>query len=301
MNINYSTAGSVNILLFLLVVIWVVGWFFTMEGLEWSTPFSFSALRFFVASIIMHLVILTRSSYTSYTIAEWCYILLVGLLQTTIMFSFASYGMIELGLATSAILIYTTPIWTSLLGWFFLSEKLSACKIFGLIFSGFGVVLILNLGWEVNRGLGVVLLVVSSISWSISNLIIKAKLASMDMFGVAAWQMTFGSLGLLIMAYYIDAGIVFEVSFDSIISLVYVSIGASVIAFTLWFYIVSRVALVRSSMASLAVPVIVLGIQKVREGQFLDSTYLVASLAIVVGLILVNVGNETVNKTVVER
>lgn len=285
-----SNANVINFSLCLLVVIWVVGWFFTMIGLEWSTPFSFSALRFLLASLIMHFFIFFSSRYVSYTLSEWFYILLVGLFQTTIMFSLASYGIIEVGLAKSAILIYTTPVWTSLLGWFFLRESLSIFKVLGLVSACIGVFLMTSSGLSIDDSIGVLLLIGSSVSWSVSSLILKAKLAKKDMFCIAAWQMTFGSIGLVALAYYVDGGILFEVVFDSVISLIYVCIGASVVAFTLWFYIVSRVALIRSSMASLAVPVSVFGIQEMRPGQYLDLVYVVASVFIILGLLMVIIG-----------
>ena len=296
-----SSAGVLNGLLCLLVVIWVVGWFFTMVGLEQSKPFSFSALRFFLASVIMHLVICIGSRYASYTLLEWFYIFLVGVFQTTIMFSLASYGMLEVGLAKSAVLIYTTPVWTSLLGCFFLREKLSICKVFGLVLACFGVFLMLSSDLSSASGLGVFLLIGSSVAWSVSSVILKSKLAKKDAFCITAWQMTFGSIGLVVLAFYVDGEIAFQVSLESVVSLVYVSIFASVIAFTLWVYIVARVLLIRSSMASLAVPIIVFGIQEVREQQYLDFVYIAASVVIFLGLIVVNVGNNAVDNLVVEK
>ncbi len=296
-----SNSAFINFLVCLLIAIWVFGWFFTMVGLEQSKPFSFSALRFFLASIIMHFMIFVRCRYTNYTLIEWFYIFLIGVLQTTVMFSFASYGMLYVGLVKSAILIYTTPVWTSLLGWFFLREKLSVINIVGLILACFGIFLMLGAGLLDASGLGVLLLIGSSVAWSISSFILKATLAKKDMFCIAAWQMTFGSIGLLVLAFYVDGGVVFQVSADSVVSLIYVSVGASVIAFTLWFYIVARVALIRSSMASLAVPVVVFGIQELREGQGLDFAYIIAAVIIFLGLIVVNIGNKSVDNLVVDK
>jgi drug/metabolite transporter (DMT)-like permease len=287
-----QTAFFINFSLCLLVLIWVIGWFFTMLGLNHSTPFSFSALRFLVAALVMHLLIFLGARHVRYTLREWFLILLVGLFQTTLMFSLASYGMIEVGLSKAAILIYSTPVWTGILGWLFLSERLSGFKFLGLLFASLGILLISIPSFLSNSGIGVFLLIGSSISWSISSLILKSRLAQKDMICITAWQMTFGSIGLIALAFYVDGTIVFERELESLIALTYVSLGASVVGFTLWFYIVSRVDLIRSSMASLVVPVSVLIIQEVRAGEHLDLILVAASVFIILGLSMVIIGTQ---------
>ncbi|WP_421556852.1 DMT family transporter [Pseudomonas kitaguniensis] len=287
----------INLSLCLLVFIWVIGWFFTMSGLDKSTPFSFSALRFLIAALVMHLLIFLGARHARYTLQEWFFILLVGIFQTTMMFSLASYGMIEVGLSKAAILIYSTPVWTSLLGWYFLSERLSIFKFFGLAFACLGILLISIPSFFYGSGIGVLLLIGSSLSWSVSSVILKSRLARKDMICITAWQMTFGSIGLIALAFYVDGQIVFEVGFEGLFALIYVSLGASVVGFTLWFYIVSRVDLIRSSMASLFVPVSVLIIQEVRAGERLDLILVVASVFIVLGLIMVIIGTQVGKKS----
>lgn len=287
-----ENARYVNFSLCLLVFIWIIGWFFTAVGLERSTPFSFSALRFLLAALVMHLMIYVGSRYVRYTLFEWVAIILVGLFQTTIMFSLASYGINEVGLAKAAILIYSTPVWNIILGWFFLRKRLSAFKVLGVFFASVGIFLIALPGLANGAGIGAILLLGSSLSWSISSLILKTKLATKDMVCITAWQMTFGSIGLVALAFYSDGRIIFDVALDSIVALVYVSIVASVIAFTLWSNIVSRVDLVRSSMATLMVPVSVLVVQEVRTSQYVDFVLVTASIFIILGLIMVIVGGD---------
>jgi drug/metabolite transporter (DMT)-like permease len=280
---SFRTHGA----LVVLVGVWTLGWFLTEVGLESSTPFSFTAVRFVLAAVLMQLILAWRQKRDALKRVEWVWVGLIGLFQTTLMFSLATYGLLQVGIAKAAILIYSTPLWSSLLGWLFLKERFTPLKCAGLMVGCVGMVVMVSPSLSKESFIGEALLVGSAMSWSVSSFLLKKYLPNADKLAIGTWQMTFGAIGLLVLALMVDGGVKFDVNAESLLAMLYVSIVGSVVAFSLWFYVVPRIDLLHSSMASVAVPVAVLGIEGVVLEQHLDRTLLSASMLIIGGIVLV--------------
>lgn len=222
---------------------------------------------------------------------EWVWVALIGLFQTTLMFSLATYGLQEVGIAKAAILIYSTPLWSSLLGWLFLKERFTPIKCAGLLAGCVGMVVMVSPSLAKESFIGEALLVGSAMSWSVSSFLLKKYLPNADKLAIGTWQMTFGAIGLLVLTLMVDGGVNFDVNAESLLAVLYVSVVGSVVAFSLWFYVVPRIDLLHSSMALVAVPVVVLGIEGVALEQHLDTTVLSASMLIIGGIVLVFLGD----------
>ncbi|UVM49746.1 MULTISPECIES: DMT family transporter [unclassified Pseudomonas] len=282
-----SDSFRTNAALAVLVGVWTLGWFLTEVGLESSTPFSFTAVRFLLAAVLMQSILAWRQKRGALKSMEWVWVALIGLFQTTLMFSLATYGLLEVGIARAAILIYSTPLWSSLLGWLFLKERFTPLKCAGLMAGCVGMVVMVSPSLSKESFIGEALLVGSAMSWSISSFLLKKYLPNTDKLTIGTWQMTFGAIGLLVLMLMVDGGVKFNVNAESLLAMLYVSVIGSVVAFSLWFYVVPRIDLLHSSMASVAVPVAVLGIEGVALEQHLDTTLLSASMLIIGGIVLV--------------
>jgi len=280
---SFRTNGALAVL----VGVWTLGWFLTEVGLESSTPFSFTAVRFLLAAVLMQSILVWRQKRSALKSMEWVWVALIGLFQTTLMFSLATYGLLEVGIARAAILIYSTPLWSSLLGWLFLKERFTPLKCAGLMAGCVGMVVMVSPSLSKESFIGEALLVGSAMSWSVSSFLLKKYLPNTDKLTIGTWQMTFGAIGLLVLTLMVDGGVKFSVNAESLLAMLYVSVIGSVVAFSLWFYVVPRIDLLHSSMASVAVPVAVLGIESVALEQHLDTTLLSASMLIIGGIVLV--------------
>lgn len=280
---SFRTNGALAVL----VGVWTLGWFLTEVGLKSSTPFSFTAVRFLLAAVLMQSILVWRQKRSALKSMEWVWVALIGLFQTTLMFSLATYGLLEVGIARAAILIYSTPLWSSLLGWLFLKERFTPLKCAGLMAGCVGMVVMVSPSLSKESFIGEALLVGSAMSWSVSSFLLKKYLPNTDKLTIGTWQMTFGAIGLLVLTLMVDGGVKFSVNAESLLAMLYVSVIGSVVAFSLWFYVVPRIDLLHSSMASVAVPVAVLGIESVALEQHLDTTLLSASMLIIGGIVLV--------------
>lgn len=173
------------------------------------------------------------------------------------------------------------------MGRLFLGETLPAYKVIGLSLGCAGILAIAMPGVKTGNFQGELILVGSAVCWSAACLLLKKQLSMSDKFMVGTWQMTFGSAGLLLLALTVDGGINFDVNAESVAALLYVSVVGSVMAFSLWFYIVPRVTMLHSSMATLAVPLIVLLGESLLSDERPDAALLAGSALILAGIALV--------------
>ncbi|RMC90884.1 hypothetical protein EAY64_19915 [Aquitalea palustris] len=267
----------------LLILIWAGGWFFTKIGLENSTPFSFNAIRFLLAAAIMQAALHSRPRNQPSSKKHWPIIISIGILQTGLMFSLASYGMKQINLTKTVILIYTTPLWSSFLGWYFLNEKFKKSQWIGLCCGLTGIALITTPEIKTGKIYGISILIASALSWSIASLLFKKYLFNQDKFYISTWQMTIGAIFLLILSISIDGSISFQPTLKSITSLIYVSIFGSIIAFSIWFHLVSKLSMLQSSMVTLGVPITIMAADAI-QNQNMSSTLVAGMLCIVFGI-----------------
>src|SRR5699024_5478103 len=114
------------------------------------------------------------------------------------------YGLNLVDAGKSSVLLYAMPLWSSLLAIPYLKEKLSMKQMIGL---GIGVAGLLTiLGWDVWFAdnwlvvLGELLIILGSVIWAIANIYFRIHLQDLPKVQSSAYQMTFGAIGLLIVA-----------------------------------------------------------------------------------------------------
>jgi drug/metabolite transporter (DMT)-like permease len=271
------------ILIFTLIFIWSGGWFFTKIGLESSAPLSFNAIRFLLAATIMQITLNLTPHHKSASKRHWPVIIAIGILQTGLMFSLASYGMMQTNLTKTVILVYTTPLWASFLGWRFLNEKLDKTQWAGLFLGLTGIAFIILPEIKLGKIFGISILLTSALSWSIANLLFKKYLSSYDKLYIGTWQITIGAVFLLTLSILIDREISFHANMHSITSLLYVSIFGSIIAFSTWFHLVTKLSLLQSSMVTLGVSITIMAADAI-QNENMSSTLVTGMLCILLGI-----------------
>src|SRR5699024_7629044 len=136
---------DIYILIFIITLLWGYAWVYMKQGLAYMGPFTFSAFRFGTGSMTMLLVVLlTKASLPEKR--HWKHLAILGFLQTTVVFLLVMYALYFVGAGKSSVLLYSMPVWSSLLAVKFLGEKLTTAKSSGLAFGFIGLLTIL--GWD---------------------------------------------------------------------------------------------------------------------------------------------------------
>src|SRR5690625_5274332 len=136
-------------LILLITLIWGYAWVLMKEALQHMGPFTFSAFRFGTGAITLF-IFLFFMRLRKPPISQLTLMVIVGLLQTTIVFLFVMYGMQFVDAGKSSFPLYSMPIWSSFLAARILKENITKAKIAGL---GLGVLgLVTILGWDLFIG-----------------------------------------------------------------------------------------------------------------------------------------------------
>lgn len=218
--------------------------------------------------------------------------LMIGLFQTTLMFGLMLYGMKFVTAGKTAVLLYTMPIWTSLILHFYLKERLKSLKWLGVLSGSLGILFIL--GWDsivhqnIKIVIGELLIISGAVSWAISNVLIKKRMDRDDPYIVNAIQLLIGTIGLILLA------IPFERTLDgiwtikSIFIILFTGVVASSVNFTIWFYLLKKLDINTATFSSMLVPVFGLLFDWMILGNSLDPGVIIGSVLIILGIFLVS-------------
>ena len=248
-----------NILLLAFVIVsWGYSWVLMKQALDYMQPITFVALRIAVGGLVILPFILRNKEFRPGNFLKKNYIVL-GLLQTTAMFAFIIYGMKFVTAGRTAIVLYTMPVWTSLLLHFLLKEKLNKGQWIGVLLGFLGMLFIL--GWDtivqqnIFIAFGEILILLAAVSWSFANIWIRTRLKGENPTLLNGYQQLIGVIFLIILAVSTEGFFKVEWTYYSLYTVLFTGIIASAVNFSAWFYLINKFDINITTNSSLLVPV----------------------------------------------
>ena len=241
--------------------IWGSTWLFIKIGLRDLPPFTFAGLRFVLASAILGSLILIRRARWPRTRSEWYLIAVSGLLQFTLNYGLVFWGEQYISSGLAAVLQSTFPLFGLVFAHFYLpSERMTTLRVVGVLLGILGVGVIFSDQLTIAGSLalmGSIALVVSALVGSYSNVLVKAYGGKIDPQILAASQMVFGFVPLLAVGFATEGNpLRFHWTVSALLSLMYLVIVGSVIAFALYYWLVRRMDVTNTMLIALVTPVV---------------------------------------------
>ncbi|HEX5703932.1 MAG TPA: EamA family transporter [Pyrinomonadaceae bacterium] len=272
--------------------IWGSTWLFIKIGLRDLPPFTFAGLRFVLASAILGSLILIRRARWPRTRTEWYLIAVSGLLQFTLNYGLVFWGEQYISSGLAAVLQSTFPLFGLVIAHFYLpNERMTTLKVAGVLLGVFGVGVIFSDQLTIAGSmalLGSIALVLSAVFGSYSNVLVKAYGGKIDPQILAASQMVFGFVPLLIAGFSMEGNpLQFRWTLSAFLSLMYLVIVGSVIAFWLYYWLVRNMDVTNTMLIALVTPVVavILGMLVLHEQ--LNWRLIAGSACIILGLGLI--------------
>ena len=185
-----------------LCVIWGSTWLFIKVGLDDLPPLTFAGIRFVVASAILFAIIRARHVPLPRDRRDWELLALTGILSFSLNYGLIFWGEQYISSGLAALLQATIPVFGLVIAHFYLpGERMTPAKVAGVVLGvcGVGVVFSNQLAVAGGRAFaGSVAMVFSSFFVAYSNVLIKARAAKLDPAIIAAGQMFFGLIPLLL-------------------------------------------------------------------------------------------------------
>ena len=244
-----------------LCVIWGSTWLFIKLGLEALPPITFAAIRFIISCAIIFLIIRIRGIQLPRARADWTLLAITGVLSFAFNYGLVFWGEQYISSGLAALLQATLPAFGLVFAHFHLpGERLSWSRIGGVVLGvcGVGVVFSNQLAIAGTMALaGCVALILSAMFAAYSNVLVKAYGKNMDPAVLAAGQMLFGLLVLLVVGIPLEGNpLRFHWTPMALIALLYLAVVGTVIAFLLYYWLVLKMDVTKSMLIALVTPVV---------------------------------------------
>ncbi len=227
-------------------LIWGGTWLFIKIGLADVPPFTFAALRFFLAAVPLLVLVKARRTPLPRSGGDWVLTVVTGLLGFTVGYGLVFWGEQHIPAGLTAILFTTYPLFGMVFAHFLVhGEPITLKRLVGVVLGIAGVALIF--GEQIKLGssaavLGSLAVVVSAACAALSSVLIKARGGHLDPAFLAVGQILVGAFPLL------AAGLLLEGSPLSLrwtpmalISLAYLAFVGSSLAFVLWYWLIRAI------------------------------------------------------------
>jgi len=242
------------LVLALLALIWGYNWVVMKQGLRYTQPFTFAALRTFLAalSLFILLPILQRPLKPR----ALGLTLVLGLLQTTGFGGLMMWALESGGAGKISVLTYTMPFWLLLMAWIILGERLHGLQWVAVGAAFCGLILILA-PWHLQGVLSSLLAVGGGLCWAASAIVAKIlrRRHDVDLLSLTAWQLFLGSIPLIAVAVLTanrppvwSSTFIWALAFNVILS--------NAVGWILWLYLIHKLPAGRTGIGTLATPVI---------------------------------------------
>ncbi|MEO6433145.1 MAG: EamA family transporter [Sphingomicrobium sp.] len=253
--------------------IWGGTWLVIRDQIGTVPPQWSVAYRFILAAFAMALVALARGERLAIGRKAWPAILFLGTFQFSINFNavYLAERFITSGVVATMFALLLVP--SSLLGWAMLGQRPTRRFAAGSAVAIAGVALLLSheladsryTSEQVFAGVGFTVL--GMLGASAANVFsARPQIQHLPVFSLLAWSMTAGAALDVALAFAVAGPPVIDWSPRYWVGLFYLSIFASVVAFSLYYPVVRRIGPAKAAYSSMIVPIVAMALSTMFEG-----------------------------------
>lgn len=293
-----SPARSSALAMWALVVaglIYGYNWVVMKTALKYADASVFAAMRVLLGAVFLFLLlVLLRRSMRPTNLGLT---LVVGLLGMTGSIGLSIWALESGGAGKTSVLVYTMPMWLLLLSWVILGERVRGLQWSSVALALVGLVFVLSPwkagGTPISNVLGVAAGVCSAGSAVAVKILCRDR--EVDLLGLNAWQMLFGSIPLVVVALATaDSGPAWSGPF--IAALLYNVVLACAVALLLWFYSLRHLDAGTAGLGRLLAPVVGVIASWIQLGERPDRYETVGIVLILAGLASLGVWQRAVER-----
>jgi drug/metabolite transporter (DMT)-like permease len=258
-------------------------------SLESIPPLLISCIRFICAGIIL-MTVAWRSGAARPTWAQWRSAAILGFMMFFAANSTLVRGEKTVPSGLAAVLYATLPLWMAVLGWLWQGEaRPSGRTLVGLVLGFVGVVMMFATDGKGIDPFGGLLVLASAVFWAVGSLLSRRVDKPESSALASGMNLICSGTMFLIASVLVGETSQFNllaVSDKSILALVYLIVGSSVIGFSCYMWLLSVTAPNRVATYAYVNPVVALFIGAL-AGEMLNPRELLAALVIVVAVALI--------------
>ena len=276
-------------LLTILALIWASA-FFNIKIATYSYgPLSISFFRVFFGALPVILICYLRKIKIEAFSKDWYWFAAIGIINLVIPFFLIAYGIQKVQSNLAAILMASTPLTAAILAHFFISnEKINLIKSIGILVGFSGIVFLFSDKILINENnfFSAFLILFGSCFYVVGGLL-TLKISNKTNENVTASILIWATLILFPICIFIEQPWNLTPRLDSTISLIYLGVFSTGIAWLLRFYILKNNGLVFQAQVAYLIPIfgVILGFLFLKEG--ITPKVILSLMAVILGIYLV--------------
>lgn len=276
----------------ILCLIWGTTWIFIKVGLQDLPPITFAAARFILAVLLLAPFVATGKFPIPRTGREWKLIALTGFLQFSINYSLVFWSEQHITSGLAAVLQATITVFGLILAWLFLpSERITKLKIFAVIVGVAGVAVIFLDQLRIENLMafaGSVAIVVGAYAAAQASILVKARASDMHPASIVFCQMLCGLPAIIAYALVAEGDpLALNWTPRAILCVLYLTVAGTIVAFWLYYWLLSRIESTKAMMISLVTPLIAVVVGNIFLGETLPPQTIFGGLLIIVSIGLI--------------
>ena len=282
------------ILLIILALIWASA-FFNIKIATYSYgPLTIAFLRIFFGAIPVILLCYFKKIKIEAFSKDWYWFAAIGIINLVIPFFLIAYGVQKVQSNLAAILMASTPLTAAGLAHFFTkNEKINFIKSMGVLIGFSGIIFLFSDNILINKNnfFSAFLILFGSCFYVIGGLL-TLKISNKKNENVTASILIWGFLVLMPISFFFEQPWNLNPRFDSTLSLIYLGVFSTGIAWLLRFYILKHNGLVFQAQVAYLIPIfgVILGFLILNEA--ITSKVLISLIAVIIGIFLVKKGSK---------
>jgi drug/metabolite transporter (DMT)-like permease len=241
-----------------LCFIWGTTWPLMKVALDEIPPLSMRAVAAALGALTLYILcVVMRRSLRLPSARTWGHVVVASFLNIIAFSLFSSFAQLAAATSRVAVVAYTLPVWSVLLAWPFLGERPSRVQWIALVLCVTGLAILIYPLTGSGVPLGMVLALLTGLSWAAGTVYLKWARIGADPMAVASWQMTIAFVVLSACMFAVDGRLELSgLQAYGAFAMVWTGVVGNGIAYALWFTAVRHLPAATASLGVLAVPVV---------------------------------------------
>lgn len=270
------------------MIFWSVSFIWTRIAIDSFQPVTLISLRLLIASVLLFIVIASARKLQKIRWADLKWFVLLAFFEPYLYYMGETYGLTMVESTLASVIVSTIPLFAPILAFFVLKERISMANILGIFVSLGGVVLVIyepNGGFSANP-LGVTLLFMAVFAAICYSAILRKISSHYKTINIIFYQSVIGLFFFIPTFFVTDFGSLQQIIItrDAIVSLLMLSVFASVIAFVLFADVVRKIGVARSNVFVNLIPVFTAIFAKIFLNEDLNWPKAIGIVVVVAGL-----------------
>ena len=276
-------------LLTLLALIWASA-FFNIKIATYSFgPVTIALLRVFFGAIPVLLLCFYKKIKVEAFSKDWYWFAIIGFINLVVPFFLISYGVKSVQSNLAAILMSTTPLSSTILGHYYTkNEKFNFTKTIGILIGFAGIVYLFSDNLLINESnfFSAILILVGSTCYVIGG-VLTLKIKEKKNENVTGSILIWAVIILIPLSFFIEKPWTYNPSIQSTISVIYLGLVSTGIAWLLRFKILVDNGLIFQSQVSYLIPIFGTILSYIFLKELITAKVLISLIAVVIGIYFV--------------